>query len=728
MNKLMLASLTGFSSLVVGVLVGSTANDAIKIGLLSTASAIGSGYLTYIVVDTKSTNKLRCYERKFNELKTGKQIDEKLLLRKDDELAAINKQLRNACSELLSAKTENEKLNKLVDSIKPLATQLEKLQAELVDYKSRNHELEIINSTWEDGFHNKLNEVVNERVQEMREQEIQRIFDEHDQITSEAMQLAREMQVWGVRVAQGHQAKKDTIRHLVGEYNTNLDEVKTAVETETDRHLRQIEILNERIGILQQQLHGELLEPKYVEVGYNPSGNIAKSIVEIVWHDLNIPLALKGFCDDSSGSTMVGLGYSASAQIPALIEALRRHSDNICKRLGIYKITSVKKHEVSDLIVLTFRREMPIKEDQIKDFVSSAGEFINYIVSNPIRYRLIADPGVGKTPSTAVMVSEILKVGCTRGNTGKGVKIPNTLVTVSCPDVVSSQKDGDSYPLLPFLKYGDSTAAIKSFDDAFDDWEYRKQNTKYAENYFGLWVWDELDNTINLADNPKELGETFKVFLKQAHHTGLGWIVSGQSVMTSQIPGFRDDDRSLFTEIIIGVKKIRTYLEKYGNKVLNKSLVAQLQRNLELIEAYQDDKNSSITDEAKKYRLALVLDDKSPKLYWMPNLDMASFDADQIEQLNNQAKLEKLGKCMVSDTRKPSNDSQKSDTETLSKNQTNTTTLVKGDLVVNVPDTPKPHCVHCGSGELKAIEKGYRYHCLNDACGKRFVAKKAVWR
>jgi hypothetical protein len=198
--------------------------------------------------------------------------------------------------------------------------------------------------------------------------------------------------------------------------------------------------------------------------------------------------------------------------------------------------------------------------------------------------------------------------------------------------------------------------------------------------------------------------------------------------MTSQIPGFRDDDRSLFTEIIIGVKKIRTYLEKYGNKVLNKSLVAQLQRNLELIEAYQDDKNSSITDEAKKYRLALVLDDKSPKLYWMPNLDMASFDADQIEQLNHQAKLEKLGKCMVSDTRKPSNDSQKSDTATLSKNQTNTTTLVKGDLVVNVPDTPKPHCVHCGSDELKVIEKGYRYQCLNDGCSKKFVAKKAVWK
>jgi hypothetical protein len=68
---------------------------------------------------------------------------------------------------------------------------------------------------------------------------------------------------------------------------------------------------------------------------------------------------------------------------------------------------------------------------------------------------LIADPGTGKTPITAVMVSEILKVGGTRGNTGKGRKIPNTLVTVSCPDVESSQKDAD-YPLEIFLKYGNT--------------------------------------------------------------------------------------------------------------------------------------------------------------------------------------------------------------------------------------------------------------------------------
>lgn len=724
----MLTSLTGISSLAVGILIGCSPSNAVKLGLLSTASGLGAGYLTYVVVDIKANNIKRNYDSKFKSLNEGKKATEKLAKHYNDELGKVVSHLDKAVNELHTVKADNEKLNTLVHSLKPLSTQLELLQSEIETYKTNINELQQINSNWESGFVEKLTEQVNQRIQEIREREIQAIFDEHDSITSEALKLASEMKSWGVKVAQGHQAKKDTIRHLVTKYNDSLEETKVAVDAEIETYLRQIEILNERVGRLQHELHGEIFEPQYIDVGYSTVGQIAKSIVEIVWRDLNIPLALKGFCEDASGSTSVGLGYSVSVQVEQLVEALRSHSDNICKRLGIYKITNIRKHEISDLIVLSFRREMPVKEDSIKDLVSSAEEFTNYITSNPIRYRLIADPGVGKTPTTAVMISELLKVGGTRGNTAKGAKIPNTLVNVSCPDVVSSQKDGANYPLLPFLKYGDSTAAVKSFDDAFKEWELRKHNTTYADNYFTIWVWDELDNTINLADNPKELGETFKVFLKQAHHTGMGWIVSGQSLMTSQIPGFRDDDRTLFTEIIIGSRKIKTYLQKYGDKFLNKNLVAQLLKNLEVIEVYQEDKNNSITDEAKKYRLALVLDDKSPKLYWLPNLDSARFDLDQINQTSDQAKLVKLGKPLPEVTSDLVSDSQNADTARLTKNHTKTTTMGKAEKVVSLPESTKPHCPHCNNAELKTIENGTRYHCQNKDCKKRFVVKKAVWR
>jgi len=319
------------------------------------------------------------------------------------------------------------------------------------------------------------------------------------------------------------------------------------------------------------------------------------------------------------------------------------------------------------------------------------------------------------------MVSEILKVGGTRGNTGKGRKIPNTLVTVSCPDVESSQKDAD-YPLEIFLKYGNTTAAVKSFSDADEDWKYRKRDTNYAQSFFQLWVWDELDNTLNNADDPKAVGEKFKNFLKQAHHTGVGWIVSGQSVMTKQIPGFMDDDRELFTQIIIGTSKIRKYLEKYGKKILSAKVVTQLLNNLDDLEPYIEDKNSLVTDAARLLRLALVLDDKSPKLYFLPNLDSAKFNAQKIEETTDKAQLAK--RSFLAGTAGSG----------LASNGANSHSVSTG-LKMTVPSNPtiggesqssqKPHCPHCGEANLNLLSDG-RYRCLE--CKKRFVGSKTVWK
>lgn len=126
----------------------------------------------------------------------------------------------------------------------------------------------------------------------------------------------------------------------------------------------------------------------------------------------------------------------------ALVEVLKRHSDTIAKSLRIHKITSVRQLEIAtNMIVLTFRREPALKDDAAKLLAGTAEEFIKYVATHPIRYRLIADPGAAKTPTTAVMLSAILKEGCRRGNTARGKKVPNTLVSVSYPGAMSSLKD-----------------------------------------------------------------------------------------------------------------------------------------------------------------------------------------------------------------------------------------------------------------------------------------------
>jgi hypothetical protein len=327
------------------------------------------------------------------------------------------------------------------------------LQADLEASQGRIEELEAECEAWEEEFTDRVESAADAKFQQAKKAEIERIFQEHDAITSQAIALFQRLQGWGEKVAHGHQTKREIIKNLATSYNANLDELGQLVEKERGHYIEQIELLHEKVGRLQHQINGDLVEPEYLAVAYSVEGRISNDIAREVFTALQIPLAVKGYHVKPDGSTDVALGYSRSMGSVALVEALKRQSEAIAKSLRIHKITSVRKLEIADLIVLTFRREPSVKEDTIRLIAGTPDQFLEYVASHPIRYRLIADPGTGKTPITAVMVSEILKVGGTRGNTGKGRKIPNTLVTVSCPDVESSQKDAD-YPLEIFLKYG----------------------------------------------------------------------------------------------------------------------------------------------------------------------------------------------------------------------------------------------------------------------------------
>jgi hypothetical protein len=691
--------------------------------------AVPSVFATHLVADTKATKRVNEADEKINNLQRELRLaaNTKALLETTQvEVLRLSEELTKIRSALKSTLGEHQLA---LDLNQHLQQSLTSLTTDLETSRGRIEELEAESETWEEEFSDRVAREAEARFQVAKRNEIERIFQEHDAITSQAMTLFRQLQQWGEKVAHGHHSKREIIQSLAASYNQNLDELGQSVEQERGHYLTQIELLNERVGQLQHQLAGDLIEPEVNNgFGYAVEGRIANDLAKLVFSDLQLPLAVKGFYTKPDGSTEVGYDYSRSIPPEAVVEALRRHSEHLAKRLGIYKITGVRKLDIADLVVLTFRREPAVKEDTIKLIAGSSEQFLEYVASHPIRYRLIADPGTGKTPITAVMVSEILKVGGTRGNTGKGRKIPNTLVTVSCPDVESSQKDAD-YPLEIFLNYGNTTAAVKSFSDADEDWKYRKRDTNYANDFFQLWVWDELDNTLNNADDPKAVGEKFKNFLKQAHHTGVGWIVSGQSVMTKQIPGFMDDDRELFTQVIIGTSKIRKYLEKYGKKILSAKVVTQLLNNLDDLEPYIEDKNSMVTDAARLLRLALVLDDKSPKLYFLPNLDSAKFDVEKVEFVRthaDQMKLQFLAKTSGKNGSTLVSEAQNAYVEGIGKMATDPPFPTTGGSDHSSQSDQIPHCCHCGGSDLKVIESGKRYQCKG--CTKRFVTNKAVWK
>ncbi|MEW6499075.1 MAG: hypothetical protein AB1589_42305, partial [Cyanobacteriota bacterium] len=579
--------------------------------------ALPASFITYFVADTKS-------QRLLNEAESKNQKAACTLHKVIREFDNCKSKLANISSQLETVKDELKEARNTINSlghsklentafIAQLQARLNELSTQSQKDVQRIEYLESETEQWEFNFKTQVETEANKRFQVAKSQELEKIYHEHDSITSEAMQLFRRLQSWGEKVAHGHQSKAEIIKSLASSYNENLDEVGEAIAHERQNYLLQIELLNERVGQLQQLLAGDLLEPVYGDFGFDINGKIANEIARTLFSDIRLALSVKGFQVKPDGVVDVGYGYSRSVHPKAIVEAISKHSDTLAKKLGLFKITSVRKLEITDCIVVSYRMGPAIKADEIKLMVGTSDEFINYVVSHPIRYRLIADPGVGKTPTTAVMISEIVKAGCTRGNTGKGEKVPHTLVTVSYPGAVASLKDSN-YPLEHFLQYGDTTAAIKSFDDCLDDGNFRVQNPTFAANFFQIWAWDELDNTLNSCSEPYKAGENLKKIFKQFGHNNIGWIVSGQSVMTKQIPGFTNDDRSLFTEIIIGIPKIRHYLNTYGKGKNSESNLAKLTRNLDAIEEYIDHKNELVTDDARLLRVALIVDSRSPKL------------------------------------------------------------------------------------------------------------------
>ncbi len=701
---------------------GGFANDTAKIISMLGVGALPASFITYFIADTKLQRLLNDAEGKNQ--KAGETLHK--IIRDFD---TCKSKLTNASSQLESLKDELKEARNTINSLghskienTGLIAQLQaKLNQAFTQSEQEKQRIEYLESEceqWEFNFKSQVETEANQRFQLAKSQELEKIYHEHDSITSEAMQLFRRLQSWGEKVSHGHESKSQIIKSLAGSYNENLDQVGEAIASERQNYLLQIELLNERIGQLQQQLQGDLVEPVYGDFGFDINGKIANEIARTLFTDIRLALSVKGFQVKPDGVVDVGYGYSRSVHPKAIAEAISKHSETLAKKLGLFKITSVRKLEITDCIAVSYRMGPAIKTDEIKLMVGTPDEFINYIVSHPIRYRLIADPGVGKTPTTAVIISEIVKAGCTRGNTGKGEKVPHTLVTVSYPGAVGSLKDSN-YPLEHFLKYGDTTAAIKSFDDCLDDGNFRVKNPTFAANFFQIWVWDELDNTLNSCSEPYKAGENLKKIFKQFGHNNIGWIVSGQSVMTKQIPGFTNDDRSLFTEIIIGIPKIRHYLNTYGKGKNSESNLAKLTRNLDAIEEYIDYKNELVTDDARLLRVALVVDSRSPKLYFLPNLDRVSFNYQQIKETERLARVAKasgtIGNKLESESPKP---------YTASNGQMASLPPIS-TIGGSHQSGTSPHCPHCGSADLK-LQNDERYRCLD--CKKRTVSKKTIWK
>ncbi len=602
---------------------GFTSDKAKLISILG-MGAFPASFITYLVIDTKAQKLINKAESQTK--KAGDTLHQ--VIREFDNckgnLATVSSQLETVKDELKEARNTINSLgnSKLENTglIAQLQAKLNQFSTQSQQDKQRIEYLESEVEQWEFNFKSQVETEANKRFGLAKSQELEKIYTEHDSITSEAMQLFRRLQSWGEKVAHGHQSKAEIIKSLASSYNENLDEVGEAIAQERQHYLEQIELLNERVAQLQRELQGDLVEPVYGDFGFNESGRIANAIAQWLWFNKQIPFKVTGI-EENDGTVTAGYSYSRTISPDALVKLIKDCSPDMSRNLGIYSIENVRKLAVTDCLVVKFRRDRPKRKADKSSLYRGQQDFINYILSQPVRLRIIGEPGSGKTPSTLVLISHILKRGFFSGNTPNGKKLNYTSICFCNPLAGISVKN--SVELDFCLRWNDAKAGFKGLAD---EYKFRKNpaNSDYKDSVGYIWVCDEADNALETvgSDGAKQ----FKATLKDGGHINMGVIVMGQSGMVSTTKGLSIDDQKMLTNIYIDPVSIRTFLTQYGDRFYSKTAVEKTLATLEQIELEMEEQNEIICDTAREFRIAMVTADRSPVFYQLPYFDNVDID------------------------------------------------------------------------------------------------------
>ena len=589
---------------------GGFTNDTVKVISMLGVGALPASFISYLVADTKSQRLLNDAESK-NE-QAGQTLH-KVIKEFDNcksRLVTVTSQLESLKDELKEARNTINSLgqNKLENTglIAQLQGKLNELSIRTQRDSQRIEYLESETEQWEFNFKTQVESESNKRFQLAKSQELERIYCEHDFITSETMQLFRRLQNWGEKVAHGHQSKAEIIKSLASSYNNNLDEVSKAISEEQQNYLNQIELLNERVAQLQQQLQGDLAEPLYGDFGFDINGKIANEIARTLFSDIRLPLSVKGFQVKSDGGVDIGYGYSRSVDSQSIVEAIKKQSQILAKKLGIFKITSVRKLEVTDCIVVSYRREPAFKEDEINRLWVPASKFESF-VKKWERIRITAGSTGGKSPSAKNLALAILN--SRRGNGEIRLYDPQH---GSKKDYWDMPKQGTSHK--------DNLAGMRELCQLIDE----RRNSK--NHCFVLYIFDELDNTISSLKG-SEFKDLIKFSLKEGSHADIGVIYIGQSSDANEIPGFTHSNWNNAVQLHIGsnagavIEKLKTVTTEDKSRLLEQ---------YKKIQEYCDYKNHElgldVFVDASAYRFALVIPLSGlPQFIQLPDFDSYNY-------------------------------------------------------------------------------------------------------
>jgi flagellar biosynthesis GTPase FlhF len=616
--------------------------------------------------------------------------------------------------------SEGDRLE-LSNMVATLTPAVAKLEAELKAASERREYLEACVREWEKHFDSRVEDATNKRFQKARRGELEKIFAEHDTVTQQAMALFRQLQGWGEKVSHSHRQKRELIKGLAAQYNQNLDEINEAVSREREQYLIQIEALHEKVGALQHELAGDLVEPQYLQCGFDPNGKIANALAEWLWHHHKIPLKVTGFEVGSDGVVTAGYTYPRSMPVEALVRTLEDDSLVMARNLGLYAIEKPQKLQIADVLTVKVRRERPSRKADKGSLYRSSEELIKYILSQPVRLRVVGEPGAGKTPTVAVLVSHILKRGFLSSNEPNGQKLPYCVIESCNPLAGISVKNGDELDFC--LKWN---LGAKGFKGLAEEYRFRKNpaNADYKNLVGYIWVADEIHNS--MADLTKDEAKPFKDALKDGGHVNLGVIVMGQSANISTSKGLSIDDQKMMTNLYIDPVSIRTFLTQYGERFYSKRAVEKALATLEELELEIEERNEVICDTAREFRIAMVTASRSPVFYQLPYFDSVEIDLEAYQKTLEKVALirERRGKTGV--VASVFADSGDVETVMLPERPDVSRRSPYVGLETGRDTSVKPVCPHCGSDKIRS--KGDSWLCQNSEHSTIAPNKPKSWK
>jgi len=682
-----------------GVVTGAVNFKTVSIAALL---AMPTAFVTHLVSDSVAQKRINQAEERVKEIERSlcSAVSKNAFL-EDVEARSLHltEELDKVRAALQLAVGEHQKAS---DLNLYLQQSLSALQADLEASSGRVEELQAECEAWEEEFSDR----VEAKFQQAKKVEIERIFQEHDAITSGAMALFRQLQGWGEKVAHGHAAKREIIKNLAASYNANLEELGESVEKERGHYLQQIELLHEKVGRLQHQINGDLVEPEYGQFGFDQNGRIANAIAEWLWNHHKIPLKVTGFEVSPDGTLTTGYIYPRSMSVEALAKQIEGDSSLIARSLGLYALEKPTKLQVADVFTVRVRRERPARKADKGSLYRSSQEFVKYILSQPVRLRIVGEPGAGKTPSVAVLLGHILSRGFLEANTPNGRKLPYCIVESCNPLAGISVKNGDELDFC--LKWN---SGAKGFKGLAEEYRFRKNptNAEYKNQVGYIWVADEID--VTMADLTKDEAKPFKDALKDGGHINLGVIVMGQSANVSTSKGLSIDDQKMLTNIYIDPVSIRTFLTQYGERFYSKRAVEKALGTLEELELEIEEKNEVICDTAREFRIAMVTANRSPVFYQLPYFDSVDIDANTYQQTLDKVSALRDRRSETGGVASVSPDSEDVDIAAVPARLDGSRRSPYVGLETGRDTSDKPACPYCKSDKVRS--KGDSWLCQN---------------